>query len=128
MFQLGGRVVDVDGGGGGLDGAHAVVVVDGVEQLDVQDRAHAGHRLAGKAHALAAGGVLEGLGPAVGAGDDLHAVGAQRVQLADLAADGDGFQVGVAGHEQEAVPGLEQVGRAGDGRGAGDQVEERVLG
>ena len=96
--------------GGGLDGGEAVVVVDGVEQLDVQDRAHAGRHLAGEADAAAVGRVLEGLGPAVGAGDDLHAVGAQRVQLAHLAADGDGFEVGVAGDEQEAVPGLEQVG------------------
>ena len=106
--------MDVDGRGGGLDGGEAVVVVGGVEQLDVQDRAHAGHGLAGEAHGAAAGGVLEGLGPAVGAGDHLHAVGAQRVQLAQAAADGDGLEVGVAGDEQEAVPGLQQVGGAGD--------------
>ena len=67
---------------------------------------------------LAVDGVVEGGGPAVGAGDDLHAVGAQRVQLADVAADGDGFEVGVAGDEQEAVPGLQQIGRAGGRVGA----------
>ena len=109
-----GGVVDVDGGGGGLDGAQAVVVVGGMEQLHVQDAAHAGHRPRRRgARVRAGGGVFEGFGPAVGAGDDLHAVGAQRVQLAHVAADGDGFEVGVAGDEQEAVPGLEQVGRAG---------------
>ena len=110
--------MDVDGRGGGLDGGEAVVVVDGVEQLEVQDRAHAGYHLAGEAHAAAGGGVLEGLGPAVGAGDDLHAVGAQRVQLAQLAAERDGLEVGVAGDEQEAVPGFQQV-RGGAGRGWG---------
>ncbi len=51
-------------------------------------------------------------------------VSAQGVQLADLAAGGDGFEVGVARDEQGAVPGLEQVGDAwetGLGR-AGDRA------
>jgi hypothetical protein len=120
--------VDVDRRGGGLDGREAVVVVGGVEQLDVQDRAYARGGLAREAHTSSSRCVLEGLGPAVEAGDDLHAVGAQRVQLADLAVDGDGFQVGVAGYEQEAVPGFEQVGGGCDRIGAGDEVEQRVLG
>ena len=42
--------MDVDRRGGGLDGGQAVVVVDGVEQLDVQDAGDAGHGLAGEAH------------------------------------------------------------------------------
>ena len=81
--------MDVDGAGGGLDGGEAVVVVERVEQLQVQDAAHAGHGLAGEAARLAVDGVVEGGGPAVGAGDDPHAVGAERVQLADVAADGE---------------------------------------
>jgi hypothetical protein len=128
LVPPGRRVVDVDRRGGGLDGGEAVVVVDRVEELDVQDRAHARHHLAGEAHAAAGGRVLERLGPAVGAGDHLHAVGAQRVQLADLAGKRHRLEVGVAGDEQEAVPGLEQIGGGGDRVGAGEEVEEGVLG
>ena len=54
----------------------------------------------------AADGVLVGLGPAVGAGDDLDAVGVERMQLAERAASGDGLEVGVARDEQEAVVGF----------------------
>ena len=43
-------VVGVDGGGRGLDRAHAVVVVDGMEEAHVQDRADAGHGLGSEAH------------------------------------------------------------------------------
>jgi hypothetical protein len=42
--------VDVDGGGRRLDGGEAVVVVERVKELEVQDGAHAGHRLAAQAH------------------------------------------------------------------------------
>ena len=38
-----------------------------------------------------------------------------------------GLEVGVAGDEQEAVPGLQEVGGGRDGVGAGDEVEERVV-
>ena len=81
-----GRVVDVDGGGGRLDGAHAVVIVGRVEQARVQDRAHAGHRLLGKAHGRPVGRILEGLRPAVRPRDHLHAIGAQHVQFAQAPA------------------------------------------
>jgi len=120
--------VGVDGGCGGLDRRQSVVVVDGVEELDVQDRTHAGRYFAGEAHGAAVGRVLEGLGPALGARDDFHAVGSQRMQLAQAAADSDGLEVGVAGDEQEAVPRLQQVRRAADRIGAGDEVEERMFG
>ncbi len=120
--------MDVDRRGGGLDGGEAVVVAQGVEQLDVQHAAHAGHRLAGDADGAAGGGVVEGLGPAVGARHHLDAVGAKRVELADGAADGDGFEPGVAGDQEEAVAGLEQVRRAGGGVGAGEEIEEGMLG
>ncbi len=42
-----------------------------------------GAHLAGDAHRAAADGVVVGLGPAVGAGDHLHAVGTEHVQLAN---------------------------------------------
>jgi hypothetical protein len=54
LVPAAGGVVDVDCRGGGFDGGEAVVVVDGVEQLDVQDRAHAGDHLAGEAYGSAA--------------------------------------------------------------------------
>jgi hypothetical protein len=107
----------------------------GLSDIDFQSRPpssssgrDAGCHLAGETDAAAGGGVLEGIGPAVGAGNDLHAVGAECVQLAQAPVDRDGLQVGVAGDEQETVPGLEQIGRGCSGIGAGDEGEERVLG
>ena len=79
--------MDVDRGASCLDGAHAVMVVDGVEELEMQDGADARHRFLVEAAGLSRDGVFEALRPAVGAGDDLHAVGAQRVQLADGAVE-----------------------------------------
>ncbi len=101
--------MDVDGGGRGFQRGRAVVVGDGVEELQVQDRADALHDVGHEASALAVGRVLVALGPAVGARDHLHAVDAQGVQLAEFAAGGDDFEVGVAGHEQRAVPGFEEI-------------------
>ena len=114
-------VVDVDGRRGGLNGREAVVVVERVEEFQMQDAGDAGRGLAGDAARLAVDGVVVGLGPAAGAREDAHAVWAQRVQLADVAAERDGLEVGVAGNEEEAVPGLEQVGRAGLRIGASEE-------
>ena len=59
--------MQVDGGGGGLQRAHAVVVVVGVELLEMQDARNAWRGFAGYAHGAAGDGVVVGLGPAVGA-------------------------------------------------------------
>ena len=118
--------MEVDRGGGGFERAHAVVVVRGVEELHVEDAADTGNAVAGEAHGASGDGVLEGFGPAVGAGDDLHAVGAQRVQLADVAVDGDGFDVAVAGDEQVAEQRLEELGADLDRVRAVDEVEQRM--
>lgn len=69
----GSRVVQVDGLGGGFEQRQAVVVVGGMEQLDVVDTADA-HRpgrlrhddIAADANGAGADGVVEGRGPAVG--------------------------------------------------------------
>jgi hypothetical protein len=86
--------VDVDGGGGGLDGGEAVVVVEGVEELQVQDRAHAGHRLAAQRHRGVAHGVFVDFRPAVEAGHHLDAVGPEHVQFAQGAGAGGGLELG----------------------------------
>ena len=66
--------------------------------------AHAGRRLGLRSGPPPARRVLERFGPAVGAGDHLHAVGAQRVQLAHATVDRDRFDVCVTRHQQIAVP------------------------
>ena len=55
-------------------------------------------------------GVIVGFGVAVFAGYDLDAVGTENVQLARLTAKRRDFQIGIAGDQQEAIPGLEQFG------------------
>jgi hypothetical protein len=99
-----------------------------MKQLEVQDAGDARRGLAGDADGLGVGGVVVGLGPAAGTGDDLDAVGAQSVQLTDSAGNGDGFEVGVAGDEEVAIPGFEQIRGGGGGVGAGKQGKEGVLG
>jgi hypothetical protein len=51
--------------------------------------------------------------------DDRHAVGAESVQLARNAVEGDDFGVGVARDEEVAVPGFEKVLAGLAGRGGG---------
>ena len=57
-------VVQADGRGGGFERREAVVVVRGVEQLQVQDGADALDHVSGDAHGAAGDGVVEGLGRA----------------------------------------------------------------
>ena len=128
MFQARGGVVQVDGAGGGFDGGEAVVVVEGMELFQVQDAGHAGDGVARDARGAAVERVGVCVGPAVGAGDDGHAIGAQRVEGAEVVAVGrDGFEVGVAGDEQKADQMLEKIRRRRIGRGAADEVEQGMV-
>jgi hypothetical protein len=49
------------------------------------------------------------------------------VEFAQFAVEGCGFNVGVAGDEQEADEGFEEFGAGGGGCGAFDEAEEGVL-
>ncbi len=69
-----------------LDGREAVVVVERMEELQMQDRRQPFGRDR-EAQRTPIDGVLIGLRPAVAAGHHLHAVGAQHVQLAHNAID-----------------------------------------
>jgi hypothetical protein len=71
--------VDVDGGGGGLDGRKAVMVVGGVEQFGVPHAGDARYRLACQPRNLAVDAVLVAIGPAIEPRDNPHPVRAERV-------------------------------------------------
>ncbi len=120
--------MDVDGGCGGFDGGEAVVVVERVEEFLMQNSPHAADGFAVEADG---GGAVDcvvvGFRPAVFAGHDLDAVGAENVEFAQLAVESGGFDVGVAGDEQEADEGFEEFGAGGGGCGAFDEAEQRVL-
>ena len=73
------------------------MVVGRVEQLQVQDAGDALDRLAADPLAAAANRVVVGFGPAVGAGDDPHAVGTQQVEALERAVDGHRVEVDIAG-------------------------------
>jgi hypothetical protein len=119
--------VQVDRGGGGLDRREAVVVVDGVEELQVQDFADTGDGVGVEARRDAVERIGVSVGPAVGAGNDGDAVGAERVQLADLAVDADRFEIAVAGDEQEADELFDQVGARRGRVRREQQAGERVV-
>ena len=99
--------MDVDCGGSGFDGGEAVMVVQWVEQAHVEDGADIGEDVVGEGDLAAGGGVDVAFGPSRGAWNDGHAVGAEGVEFADGAVEGDGFDVGVAGDEEVAeAPGF----------------------
>lgn len=99
----------IDRASGGLERRQAVIIVGGMEQLDVVDRSHAVRHFARNADSAATNGVLERLGPTVSAGHHLHPVGAQDVQFAQISGNRNGLDVGVARHEQEADKALHEV-------------------
>ena len=101
------------------------MVVERVEALQMQDRAR-GLALGAEADGAFADAVVPGDRPAVGAGHHLHAVGAQRVEFARGAVDGDAFDPGVAGDEEVAVDLLQQPGADLVRVGAGEKREERM--
>ena len=70
--------MQVDGAGGGLDGGEAVVVVEGMELLEMQDAGHAGDGVALDARGAAVERVGVRVGPAVGAGDDAAMIESRR--------------------------------------------------
>ena len=49
------------------------------------------------------------------------------MQLAQAPADRDRLHVGVAGHQQKAVPALQKVGRCLIGRGLPQEIEQTLL-
>ncbi len=69
-----------------LDRREAVMVVERVEELQVQDRRGAVIAWIAEAHRAAADAVVEGFSRRIGAGHDPHAVGPQHMQLGRLAA------------------------------------------
>jgi hypothetical protein len=91
------------------------VIVGGVEQLHVQDATDAGNGFATQADRLCGYGIVVGFRITFGAGHNFHAVRAKGVQLAQIGSQSDGFEVGVAGDEEVAVPGFEQIDAGGNG-------------
>jgi hypothetical protein len=97
----------VDRNGGRLERRQPIVIVEGVHQCEMQDRRQCRGLI--EAHAAPRDGILVGFGPAVGARDQLHAVGPQRVELARGGLDAHRLDVGVAGEQQVRRDRLDQA-------------------
>ena len=100
-----GRVVDVDRLGRRLDRAHAVVVVDGMEQAHVQDRAHAGTGSASKRTERPPAEYSNASGQPSGPGITFMRSGRSTCSSRRRPLEAHRLHVGVAGDQQEAVPG-----------------------
>jgi hypothetical protein len=120
------RVVQIDADRRGLERAHAVMVVERVEQRHMQDRPHPPARVLREAHRLPRDRIIVSLGPAVRPRHHLHPVRPQRMQLAHNAPHRHRLEIGVARHHQMPVPGLEQVRPALHRVGLRQQREQRV--
>jgi hypothetical protein len=116
----GGGIVRVDRALRGLERRHAVVVVQRIEKLQVQDV------VSRQPHRLSVDRVFKCLGPAVRGGDGLHAVRAQRVDLADAAIDVDLLDIGIAGHQQKAEELFEELAAGLARIGLGQECEQRM--
>ena len=111
----------VDRALGGFERRHAVVIVQRVEQLEMQ------HGVAAQAHRLSVDGVFEGLGPAAGRGDGLHAVGPERIEFARGSIDLGLLDIGIARDQQEAIDHLEEFAARLSGIGPGQQRQQRMI-
>ena len=112
---------------GGGERRETVVIVERMKQADVQDRLDplALHHVT---RFLALRAIDECGGPAVAAGLDAHAVGAQRIEFAQLPVEQNGFDIGVAVEQQIGADRLDE-GDAGVGRVRPlDQREQRMVG
>ena len=93
----------------------------------MQNGPHARHNVIEKAHRLTVDRVLVTFRPAIRPGDHLHAVGAERVQLAQLIANRHGFDVSVARDQQKPVPALKKINAGVIEARAADQIEKRMI-
>jgi len=123
-----GGVVDIDGYGGGLERAETIMVIEGVERLDVEDRG-AVFGLS-ETDGLVANAILEAFRPTRRAGDHPHSVRAEGVEFARGAVGGgwNGFEIGVARDLQVTVERLHQRAAILCWVGALQQRERGVLG
>ena len=128
LFQRLAALWTSTGDGSGFERAEAVVIVEGVEGLDVQDRgAVFGLR---EADGFVTDAVLEAFGPTRRAGDHAHSVGAQGVEFTRGTVGGGrhGFEISVARDLEVTVESLHQRATVLRGIGAVQQRMRGVIG
>jgi hypothetical protein len=102
------------------------MIVERMKQLQMQQARAVG--LDGETAGRAAGAVIIGFRPAVAALDDADAVRPQQMQFAQLAADIERLDIGIARQQQMAVERLEEIRPAHAAVRLPQQRQQRMIG
>src|SRR6187399_991922 len=102
LVPAGRGVMRIDRDGSRLYRAHPVVIVDRVEERQMQDRRQ--RRTLVETHRAATDRIVVGLWPTISTRHKLHAIGPQRIELADLKTFGTALaRIGAADKIEERM-------------------------